>query len=143
MPDQGKMHCNVVIKDKANKSVFALTIPETIGSKEDMILNFPSTDIKWEEPDKDGIVRTNWTTDKLISYSLTLTPGPDFVDAKMTIVNLTDSVWNDVWSFNCLNPTRAKTFKDTLMTRTYMSADNGPKLLSETTRVKGPISILL
>ena len=138
MPDQGKMHCNVVLKDDEQKNVFALTIPETIGSKEGMILNFPSTNIIWEGPDDHGIVRTSWTTEGAISYELVLTPDYDFVDAKMTITNLTDRVWNDVWSFNCLNPTRAIAYKDTLMQRTYMSDENGPKLLSETKRIKGP-----
>ncbi len=137
MPDQGKMHCNVVVKDGNKKNVFALTIPETISSKEGMILNFPSTDIEWEGPNKNGVVTTSWTTKELISYELSLTPGFDFVDAEMTILNLTDSTWHDVWSFNCLNPTRAVDFKDTMMTRTYMSTHSGPVLLSNTIRVKG------
>jgi hypothetical protein len=138
MPDQGKMHCNVVITENDGKDIFALTIPETIGCREGMILNFPSTNIRWKGPNANGVVHTSWTTDSLVSYSLTLAPAYDFVDAEMTITNLTNKTWRDVWSFNCLNPVRAEPFKDTLMQRTYMSTEKGPLLLSKTKRVMGP-----
>ena len=138
MPDAGKMHCNVVLTHPdRSKDVFALTIPETIGSLEGMILNFPETKIKWNGPDKKGVVTTSWTTENLITYDLKLIPDYDFVDVEMAIENLTDSTWHDVWSFNCLNPTKAIAYKDTLMTRTYMSTENGPTLLSDTERVRG------
>jgi hypothetical protein len=138
MPDQGKMHCNVIVRKGSHRDIFALTIPETIGCREGMILNFPSTTIQWEGSGQDGVVSTSWTTDGVVSYDLTLTPGIDVVDAEMTIRNLSDEVWHDVWSFNCLNPVRAPSFQDSLMERPYMSTPDGPLLLSQTKRVSGP-----
>ena len=137
IPDQGKMHCNVIVKKGDHRAIFALTIPETIGSRERMILNFPSTTIRWEGPGGDGAVSTSWTTDGVVSYDLTLTPGDEIIDAEMTIHNLSNETWHDVWSFNCLNPVKAPSFQDSLMQRTYMSTPDGPVLLSQTNRVRG------
>jgi hypothetical protein len=36
--------------------VFALGIPETIGCRERMILNFPEVDIRWTGPDEEGAI---------------------------------------------------------------------------------------
>ena len=138
MPNQGKMPCNVVTNLDGKKNIFALTIPETIGCREGMLLNFPETDLAWEGPDADGVVRTGWTKDSVISYSLELVPGRDFVDAVMVITNLSKDNWEDVWSFNCLNPVKAPAFRDEQLDRTYMSTPAGPKPLSATERTIGP-----
>lgn len=138
IPDQGKMHCNVIVRKGSHRDIFALTIPETIGCRERMILNFPSTTIQWEGPGQGGAVSTSWTTAGVVSYDLNLTLGTDVVDAEMTIRNLSNEVWHDVWSFNCLNPVKAPSFQDSLMERTYISTTDGPLLLSQTKRVRGP-----
>ena len=135
---QGTMHFNVVVNENDGKDIFALTIPETIGCREGMVLNFPSTNIQWNGPDKDGVISVAWTTDSLISYYLIVVPEYDFVDVEMTISNLSAVSWHDVWSFNCLNPVSAKKFQDTLLRRTFMSTKNGPEILSKTNRTIGP-----
>ena len=137
MPVQGKMQCNLLLNLEGERNIFALTVPETIGNRERMLLNFPETDLQWEGPDPDGIVTTSWTKDSVISYTLKFIPYSDYVDAKMTITNLSGDHWEDVWSFNCLNPVKAPVFKDLEMERTYMSTREGPKLLSETERTIG------
>jgi hypothetical protein len=137
MPNQGKMQCNIVMNIEGERNVFALTVPETIGNREKMLLNFPETNLVWEGPGDDGVVTTGWTNDSVISYSLELIPGKDFIDAAMNITNLSEDKWEDVWSFNCLNPVKATTFQDLEMDRTYMSTKEGPKRLSDTKRIIG------
>ncbi|MFY0651770.1 MAG: hypothetical protein JXQ96_07035 [Cyclobacteriaceae bacterium] len=142
MPDQGKMHCNVVVKEEGKRDVFALTVPETIACRDTLLLNFPETNIQWEDPDEFGVVKTSWIKEGVIYYDLEITPNYDFVDVKMTIRNLSQNNWQDVWSFNCLNPVRAEDYKDSLMHRTYMSTTDGPKLLSETERRIGRVKTI-
>ncbi|KKL67489.1 hypothetical protein LCGC14_2134480, partial [marine sediment metagenome] len=102
-----------------------------------MILNFPEVKIKWTGPDADGAVESGWTTDGRIRYTTRLIPAADYVDVEMTITNLSDRLWRDVFAFNCLNPTSAKLFQDWKLKRTYMSAHGRPMRMDGTKRVRG------
>ena len=115
----------------------ALGIPETIGCREKMILNFPEVKIHWTGPDAGGAVACSWTSEGRIRYSARLVGGVDTVDIEMTITNLSNETWHDVWAFNCLNPTSAKPFNDWRLERTYMSEHGVPRLMARTTRVHG------
>jgi len=117
--------------------VFALGIPETIGCRERMILNFPEVDIRWTGPDKDGAITNEWTTEGRIRYKTTIVPATDYVDVEMVIENQSDRMWHDVFAFNCVNPVRAPAFKDWDLERTYMSQHGRPTVMSTTKRVKG------
>ncbi len=135
-PVQGKMVANVRVPGLAGQS-FHLGMPETIGCRERMILNFPEVDIRWDGPDEAGAVRCTWTTAGRIRYSAKLIPAVDYVDVEMTIENLGKTVWHDVFAFNCVNPTGAPKFKDWQLERTYMSVHGRPFLMNGAPRVKG------
>ena len=135
-PRQGHMACSARVPT-LDGQVFSLGIPETIGCRERMILNFPEVDIRWTGPDKDGAISSEWITEGRIRYKTTIVPATDYVDVEMTIENLSDRLWRDVFAFNCVNPVRAPAFKDWELDRTYMSQHGKPTVMSSTKRVKG------
>ncbi len=133
-PQQGQMACTVRVPGISRQS-FILGLPETIGSSEGMILNFPEAAPQWEGPDASGAVRQEWTSPGKISYSLVLTPATDHVDATMTVRNLGRTAWTNVFAFNCLNPAGAPAFQDWTLERTYMSKGGRPFRMDGTTRI--------
>ncbi len=135
-PDQGKMavRARVPILDDAG---FVLGIPETIGCREAMLVNFPEAKVQWDGPDDQGVVSCTWGPGGRISYTARLIPSEDYVDLEMTVRNHTEFLWHDVFAFNCLNPVDAPAFKDWKLKRTYMSSQGKPLLLADTERVKG------
>lgn len=136
-PVQGKMMCNAVVP-KLSHRVFGLGIPETIGCREQMwLVNHPDVRIAWEVDTETGTVSTTWTDEAVIAYTVYLIPSEDYVDIEMTITNLSDKTWHDVFSFNCVSPARAPDLNDSALVRTYMSVAGRPKALSETTRITG------
>jgi len=120
-----------------NNQVFALGIPETIGCREAMLVNFPEAKIEWKGPDKNGAVSCAWGPGGRISYSLRMIPAVDYIDMEMTIRNHTEFLWHDVFAFNCLNPINAPQFQDWTLKRTYMSKNGKPFCMAQTTRIKG------
>ena len=137
-PVQGKMVVAARVPHLGGQS-FSLGIPETIGARERMILNFPEVDGKltWTGPAKDGSVASQWTSEEVVHYHVRLVPGEDFVDIEMTVQNLSADTWRDVFAFNCLNPTGASGFHDWKLERTYMSSHGKPLLMAKTRRVRG------
>ncbi|MHB8898667.1 MAG: creatininase family protein [Thermoguttaceae bacterium] len=116
---------------------FSLGIPETIGCREAMLVNFPEAKVQWQGPDEHGVVSCMWGPGGRISYELRLVPAADFVDVEMTVRNHTEFTWHDVFAFDCLNPIEAKAFQDWKLERTYMSKQGKPLRMAETTRVQG------
>lgn len=138
-PMQGHMVCTAQVP-QLGRQTFALGLPETIGSSEGMILNFPGVDIQWEGPDQNGVLRHSWHSSGAVEYSLVVTPYDDYVDAQMSIRNISRGNWTNVFSFNCLNPVNAPSFLDWTLERTYMSKNGRPFRLDATTRVNnGPM----
>ncbi len=135
-PQPGAMQVAARVPDLDNQ-VFALGIPETIGCREAMLVNFPEAKIEWQGPDADGAVSCSWGPGGRISYSLRLIPAADSVDVEMTIRNHTEFLWHEVFAFNCLNPIQAPAFQDWKLERTYMSRQSKPFCMAQTTRVKG------
>ena len=138
MPDPEGMGCGLTVPGLPNQ-LFVLVIPETIGSREEMLLNFPDVSPRWKVPEEDGSIACEWTTEGRIRYAARLVPGEDFVDVEMEIENLTSRLWQDVFSFNCLNPTGAAPFRDLEMKRTWISREGNLLRLAETTRPRGPM----
>ncbi|MBI4244731.1 MAG: hypothetical protein HY606_11630 [Planctomycetes bacterium] len=132
-PVKGAMTCGVYLK-KIDQS-FAFGIPESIGSREhSLILNFPDVkpeEIEWKEDKKSGVASYSYSKSGLIEYDVKLTPHLDYIDLEMTIKNLTDEVWQDVFAFNCFNPVAARKFKDENLQRTYISVKGKMKLLAD------------
>jgi hypothetical protein len=137
-PVPGKMVAVARVPGLGGQS-FSLGIPETIGSRERMILNFPEVDGKlaWTGPGADGSIQSEWTTRGVIHYRARLVPGEVWVDIEMTIQNLSGATWHDVFAFNCLNPTGAREFQDWKLERTYMEHEGQPYRMAQTTRVQG------
>lgn len=135
-PRQGHMGCTALVPT-LDGQMFALGIPETIGCRERMILNFPEVEIRWTDPDTDGSISCEWTTEGRIRYKTKIIPARDYVDVEMSIENLGDRPWHNVFAFNCVNPVRAPEFKDWELERTYMSRHGKPAVMSTTKRVKG------
>jgi hypothetical protein len=135
-PEAGAMQVRARVPAPDHQA-FALGIPETIGCREALLVNFPEARVWWQGPDAYGAVTCAWGPGGRISYSLRLVPAVDFVDVEMTVRNHTELLWRDVFAFNCLNPIDAPAFKDWKLERTYMSKQGRPFRMSETTRVKG------
>ena len=135
-PQAGAMQVTARVPNLDNQA-FALGIPETIGCREAMLVNFPEAKVEWQGPDADGTVSCSWGPGGRISYSLRLVPASDYVDVEMTVRNHTDFSWRDVFAFNCVNPTNAPAFQDWKLQRTYMSVEGKPHCMAQTTRVKG------
>ncbi|MDQ1267040.1 MAG: hypothetical protein QG635_2193, partial [Bacteroidota bacterium] len=133
-PVQGDMVCAVQVP-ALNRQTFALGIPETIGSSEGMILNFPDAVISWSGPDKSGAVSHTWKTDNKVEYSVIIKPYSDYADVEMTIKNISPVNWTNVFSFNCLNPVNAQKFQDWTLERTYMSKNGKPFRMDGATRI--------
>jgi creatinine amidohydrolase len=137
-PQPGAMQVTARVPALGNQA-FALGIPETIGCREAMLVNFPEAKIDWQGPDEQGVVSCSWGPGGRISYTLRLVPADDHVDVEMTIRNHTEFLWRDVFAFNCINPIQARTFQDWKLERTYMSREGKPFRMSQTTRVQGPM----
>jgi creatinine amidohydrolase len=120
-----------------DNQAFALGIPETIGCREAMLVNFPEAKIEWQGPDADGVVSCSWGPGGRVSYELRLIPAVDYVDVEMTVRNHTEFLWHDVFAFNCVNPIEAPAFQDWKLARTYMSSRGKPLCMARTARVKG------
>jgi len=135
-PQAGAMQVTARVP-RWNDAAFALGIPETIGCREALLVNFPEARIEWEGPDSAGVVACSWGPGGRISYSLRLVPGEDFVDVEMTVRNHTEFLWRDVFAFNCVNPIQAPTFQDWKLGRTYMQSQGKPRCMDETRRVQG------
>ncbi len=135
-PQPGAMQVTARVPALDNQA-FALGIPETIGCREAMLVNFPEARIDWQGPDENGVVSCSWGPGGRIAYTLRLVPAADHVDVEMTIRNHTEFLWRDVFAFNCINPIQARTFQDWKLQRTYMSRQGKPFRMSETTRVQG------
>ena len=138
MPVEGKMMVNAVVPD-LDRQVFGLGFPETIGCREQMwLVNHPEAEIQWQIDENQGRVSTTWAKEGLIRYTLQLTPREDYVDVFMTIENLSDSTWHEVFAFNCVSPAKAAGFRDSSLTRTYLSVDQEAVALANLPRIKGP-----
>lgn len=135
-PEAGAMQVRARVPALGNQA-FALGLPETIGCREALLVNFPEARVEWQGPDADGVVACSWGPGGRISYDLRLAPAEDFVDVEMTVRNHTEFLWRDVFAFNCLNPIEAPTFQDWKLDRTYMSRQGQPFRMSGTTRVQG------
>ncbi|MBE7501708.1 MAG: penicillin acylase family protein [Verrucomicrobiales bacterium] len=135
-PHAGAMQVTARVPMLDNQS-FALGLPETIGCREAMLVNFPEARVEWQGPDAQGVVSCAWSPGGRIWYSLRLLPGEDTVDVEMTIRNHTEFLWHDAFAFHCLNPIQAPTLLDWDLERTYLSQEGKPKRLAETTRVRG------
>ncbi len=135
-PRAGAMQVTAQVPGLDNQ-VFALGIPETIGCREAMLVNFPEAKIEWRGPDADGVVSCSWGPGGRIFYALRVIPTADYVDVEMTVRNHTEFLWHDVFAFNCLNPIEAPVFQDWKLERTYMSAQGKPRCMAQATRVKG------
>ncbi len=133
-PQEGKMNCAAQVPLLGNQT-FSLGIPETIGSSEGMILNFPEVVIKWNQPEESGAVGYRCVAEGKVDYSVRLVPDVDFVDVTMNIKNISAKQWTNVFSFNCLNPVNAPKFKDWHLERTYMSKNGKPFRMDGTTRI--------
>jgi hypothetical protein len=72
-----------------------------------------------------------------MTYTLRIVPAVDYVDLEMTITNLSDEIWHEVFAFNCVSPARAPAFEDSAMQRTYMQVQGQPQALAHTTRIQG------
>lgn len=135
-PQAGAMQVTACVPGLDNQA-FALGIPETIGCREAMLVNFPEARIEWQGPDAEGVVSCSWGPGGRISYSLRLIPAVDYVDVEMTVRNHTEFLWHDVFAFNCLNPVQAPAFQDWKLARTYMSSHGRPLCMEQTKRVQG------
>jgi hypothetical protein len=135
-PKPGKMEVIARVPGLDDQT-FLLGIPETIGCREALLVNFTEATIKWDGPDDEGVVSCTWGPGGRIVYSARLIPAPDYVDIEITVHNLTEFLWHDVFAFNCLNPIEAPAFQDWTLERTYMSKQGKPFSLKKTVRAKG------
>jgi|GEM_PF-784808 len=135
-PQSGAMNVTATVPG-LNNQIFSLGIPETLDCREAMLLNFLGVSVDWTGPDSQGVVSCSWGPARRIEYSVRMIPHNDYVDVEMAVTNHSESLWHDVFAFNCLNPTAAPDFKDWTLERTYMSSQGKPLCMAQTQRVKG------
>ena len=70
-PQAGAMQVTAVVPGFDNQA-FASGIPETIGCREAMLVNFPEAKIEWRGPDAEGVVSCSWGPGGRIQYMLRL-----------------------------------------------------------------------
>ncbi len=138
MPVEGQMMVNAVVPH-LDRQVFGLGIPETIGSREQMwLVNHPEAEIHWQVDPIQGSVSTTWAQQGQIRYGLQHLAAQDYVDLVMTIENQSVTPWHGVFAFNCVSPAKAPGFRDSSLTRTYLSLDEEPVPLANLPRIQGP-----
>lgn len=138
VPQEGKMNATAQVPILNNQR-FSLGIPETIGERGGIILNFPGVNIEWNPPEELGAVSYRYVAEGNVDYSVRLVPDVDLVDVEMRVKNISDRGWREVFFFNCLSPTAAPEFKDWKLERTYMSKNGKPFRMDGTTRInEGP-----
>lgn len=138
MPEQGKMMVNAVVP-LLNGQIFGLGIPETIGSREQMMLvNHTEATIHWTVDETQGSVSTTWIKEGHLRYELKIIPAEDYVDLVMTIENQSASKWHGVFAFNCVSPAIAPAFRDSSLERTFVSMHQQATSLATLPRVQGP-----
>jgi hypothetical protein len=114
--------------------LFRVNIPEWIGTRFQRLIIWSAIRSQWSQLG-DGSARLEWTEPGVCSLSVLLRPGSDTVDITITVGNLTDDVWDDVFAFNCLALLQAPTFADPEMARTYVcTGDSGFRRLADTSR---------
>jgi len=113
---------------------FRVNIPEWIGTRLQRLIIWSAIRSQWSQLE-DGSVRLEWTEPGVCSLSVLFRPGSDAVDITITVGNLTDNIWDDVFAFNCLALLGAPTFADPEMARTYVcTGDPGFSRLVDTSR---------
>lgn len=143
-PRQGHMNASIQVPGRRGW-VFVAGIPETIGCREKMLLNFPEIKgkLRWTGPDEAGAIESTWTKEGVVKYVCRLVPAGDHVDVEFAITNLSKKLYHDVWAFNCLNPVaKDSPFKDWKLQRTYMSAHGRPFLMKAAERLEGHMPTL-
>jgi len=107
--------------------VFALTVPETIGDVEEVLLNFPGHEPRWTGPDAAGAIGYTLANDK-VRFEARVVPFCDHLDVWQTITNLTDRTWRHAFSFSCCNP---RPVLDKTFQRTYLATAEGPTRIAD------------
>jgi hypothetical protein len=83
-PQPGAMQVTARVPALGNQA-FALGIPETIGCREAMLVNFPEAKIDWQGPDEHGVVSCSWGPGGRIAYTLRLVPADDYIDGRVGV----------------------------------------------------------
>lgn len=137
-PQEGAMSCLATVPILEGQR-FMIVIPENLSSSEGMISRHHLDEPHWDAPYESGAVGYRLVKEGKVDYSVKLTPGVDFVDVTITVKNLSEERWTNLYSFNCLHPINAPRFKDWRLERTYMSKDGKPFRMDGTTRInEGP-----
>jgi len=73
-----------------------------------------------------------------VSYVLTLIPGDDFVDARLSVTNESDRTWESSFAFNCFQAGAAASIRDNECVRHWCRTGGEFKRLIEIPRQFGP-----
>lgn len=132
----GGTGCTVDEVDAFPGASFIMSFPESIGDAEHVV-HFPSTQADWRHG-KDGELITRCLVPGELEYTIHFTPGPDYVDARTSIVNKSTRHWAHSLAFNCVHPGSCEQVIDHECLRHYTGYDGRPTLLRTLPRVFGP-----
>jgi hypothetical protein len=138
-PTDGSMQVLVSVPGLEDEP-FILIFPETIGARDDLPAH-KEVKPQWESLPNGGFGYT-WHKDGWVHMRAELLPGSDFVDMNISIKNLSEKTWNEVFAFNCLSPgagaANAPPFQTPQSRGTFLVTEKGLTDIQDIAPHKGP-----
>lgn len=135
-PTQGQMACLVSDIPAFPGDTFGLGFPEAIGdAAATMWAGKPR--IEWRDAG-DGAWTQHGSVPGELSYTITLTPAEDHVDAHLRLTNESKRDWAQSLAFNCLSAGGPASIRDHDCIRHWVGSAGRPRRLIEVPRKYGP-----
>jgi hypothetical protein len=110
--------------------VFTLLIPKTLGTADQVLMNFPATPVNWTWAPEESVWHARYAELDVVDFQARLTAGTNSITMSYEVRNDSDHPWQDVWIFTFLAPQGGEDYRDTRGERTYIPLDGQPTLLS-------------
>lgn len=119
------------------EATFGACFPEAIGDAAAATWFGDEVEINWEERDG-GVLHCVGRRPGELSYTVTLTPGEEMVEAHLSLTNETTRDWETTLAFNCFNPNNAEAVWDHDCLRHWVGQQGQMKRLMALPRQFGP-----
>ncbi len=135
-PQQGQMSCVVTDVPAFPEDGFGLGFPEAIGDAARAVWS-GAPHIEWEDAGQGAWIQRGSRPGEL-SYSLTLTPAEDYVDAHLRLTNESGRDWAQSLAFNCFGLGGSAALRDHDCLRHWVGSAGTLRRLIEIPRKYGP-----
>ena len=138
-PKDGSMHVRVLVPGLEDEP-FVIIFPESIGARDDLPAH-KEVKPEWETLPDGGLGYT-WHKEDWVHVRAEMRPGADFIDMNLTVKNLSEKTWNEVFAFNCLSPDAgeadAPSFRTPQSRGTFIVTEGGLTKIGEIPPHNGP-----